>query len=173
MQRTDILIRQETPCDPSEQAAIREVVRRAFLSAPHTCGQEAEIVDRLRAANALGLSLVAECDGVIVGHLATSAAEGAPFDRWQVLGPLAVLPDWQGQGVGSSLMRQALSRLRRVAEGIVLVGEPAFYGRFCFTSQPGVTMAGVLQEVLLLHPFRVEVPMGEVRIHPAFEVRET
>lgn len=74
----------------------------------------------------LSVSLVAECDGEVVGHVAASPvtlSEGTT--EWFGLGPVSVLPAWQGRGIGSALMEACLSRLReRGARGCLLVGEP-------------------------------------------------
>lgn len=88
--------------------AIEAVTTAAFLNAPHTSHTEQFIVAALRAAGALSVSLVAEAEGAIVGHVAVSPvtiSDGTP--DWYGLGPISVLPAWQGQGVGSALMRAA------------------------------------------------------------------
>jgi predicted N-acetyltransferase YhbS len=112
---------------PDDEEAIADVNRQAF-------GQEQEgrIVDALRAEGALTLSLVAECNGAIVGHIAFSpstvgSAVGA------ALGPVAVLPSFQRRGIGSQLVEQGLARLGEVGcPFVVVVGHPEFYPRFGF-----------------------------------------
>lgn len=85
------------------------------------------IVERLRAAGDLTLSLVAEVDGVVTGHIAICPTTvGGNARGWFLLGPVVVLPQQQGQGIGSALVREAADRMRKQeAAGIVLVGDPA------------------------------------------------
>lgn len=136
-------IRTETPADV---AAIGQVVDAAFRGAPHSDGTEAAIVEALRAAGALTLSLVARADGRpggrIVGHVAFSpvTVNGAGADLMG-LGPLAVLPEAQGRGIGAALVRAGLARLG--ARGCVVMGNPGYYRRFGFAPQPGLWLPGV------------------------------
>jgi putative acetyltransferase len=121
----------------------------------------------------LELSLVADYDGEVLGHIAFSAAEVGAFSTgWFLLGPVAVRPTRQGEGIGSALVEAGLAELRsRGARGCALVGDPAFYGRFGFKQYPGVTCPGVPNEYVLCLPTSDDVPAGEVRHHPAFLVR--
>src|SRR5690606_39869862 len=79
-------------------------------------------------------SKVAESDGEIIGHVAISPVRiSDSADGWFGLGPISVLPEFQGQGVGSQLMKSALDELEaRGAAGCVVLGEPGYYGRFGF-----------------------------------------
>ena len=106
-----------------ERSEDRDAVRRVEEAA---FGQpdEADIVDALRDDPAWALSLVAEVDGEIVGHLLFSRG-----DRAMTLGPLAVLPSHQRSGVGAALMREGLAR---IDEPIVLLGHVDYYTRFGF-----------------------------------------
>jgi putative acetyltransferase len=106
-----------------ERAEDRDAVRRVEQAAFERA-DEADIVDALRGDPAWALSLVAEVDGEIVGHLLFSRG-----DRAMTLGPLAVLPEHQRSGVGSALMREGLAR---IDEPIVLLGHPEYYTRFGF-----------------------------------------
>ena len=106
----DILIRPETPADA---AAISALTTAAFAGAEHSDGTEAQIIERLRAANALLLSLVAERDGQILGHVAFSDVTIGGHDRgWVGLGPVSVAPGAQAGGIGSALIRAGLARLQ-------------------------------------------------------------
>ena len=97
----DILIRPETPADA---AAISALNTAAFANAEHSDGTEAQIVDRLRDAGALLVSLVAERDGAIIGHVAFSDVTiGGQDLGWVGLGPVSVAPTRQAGGVGSAL----------------------------------------------------------------------
>jgi putative acetyltransferase len=106
-----------------ERAEDREAVRRVEEAA-FGRAEEAAIVDALRGDEAWALSLVAEVDGEIVGHLLFSRG-----DRAMTPGPLAVLPEHQRSGVGAALMREGLAR---IDEPIVLLGHHEYYTRFGF-----------------------------------------
>lgn len=86
------------------------------------------------------LSLVAEADGVVVGHvLFTLARVGEDNAKVAMLAPLAVAPDQQKQGIGSALVRNAFDRL--AGDGVshvYVLGDPAYYGRFGFETEPDV-----------------------------------
>lgn len=161
------------PEAPSDAPAIDAVVTTAFLSAPHRSGTEAAIVRALRDAGALALSLVAVADGELIGHVAASPVTITSVPSgWYGLGPVAVLPQEQGRGVGSRLVEQALRRLRQQgAAGCVLVGEPAFYSRFGFAARPGLVLEGVPPAYFQALSFDGAPPQGSVRFHPAFEAR--
>jgi putative acetyltransferase len=100
---------------------------------------EADLVDRLRAEGAVLLSLVAEVDGQIVGHILFSrmTVETAQGPVAAVsLAPLAVLPSHQGRQVGSQLVRHGLAELRNRGERIVIVlGHRDYYPRFGFSPE--------------------------------------
>jgi len=137
---------------------------------PYSHQTEVAIVDGLSAAGALTLSLVA-VENDVVGHVAFSPVtiDGRTCD-WYGIGPLAVRPDRQRKGVGQALMRTGLERIReRDARGCVLVGDPAFYGRFGFTARPELRLAGIPAEVFLALSFDGVFPSGAVQFHPAFD----
>ena len=165
---TLILRNEET----SDRQAIEEVTRAAFLNAPHAAHTEHLIVNGLREAGALSISLVAEQEGKVVGHVAVSPVDiGDGAAGWYGLGPLSVLPELQGQGIGSALMRKAIEKLKSMgAAGCVLVGNPVFYNRFGFRAEPGLTYPNVPVEYLLSLPLNGEIPQGEVTYHPAFSL---
>jgi len=165
----DIEIRDETPSDP---AAIAALTTLAFATAAHSSGTEAAIVDALREAGMLTLSLVAVSDGERVGHVAFSPITvGAATAGWYGLGPVSVRPERQGEGIGSALIRTGLERLRqRGAAGCILVGDGNYYRRFGFENDPAIHYEGVPPEYLLALRFGEECPSGEVRFHAAFGV---
>jgi putative acetyltransferase len=95
---------------------------------------EAGLVDALRAAGDLlpALSFVAVLDGLVAGHVATSAGDVGGH-RLVAVGPLGVLPASQRRGVGSALMHAALGAADALGEpAVALLGSPAYYGRFGF-----------------------------------------
>jgi putative acetyltransferase len=116
----------------ADAASIRRVVETAFPTAA-----EVRLVELLRVGGHLEVSLVAEVDDEIVGHIAFSPVEieGVASEANGVgLAPLAVLPDHQGQGIGSRLIREGLAACERAGSGFVVVlGHPEYYPRFGFT----------------------------------------
>jgi putative acetyltransferase len=163
----DIEIRNETAADVS---AIEAVTISAFLHAPHTSHTEHFIVNALRKAGQLTVSLIADADGTVIGHVAispVSISDGAP--DWYGLGPISVKPEYQRRGVGSHLMREALRVLRKNgASGCVLLGEPGYYIRFGFQVDPNLNLPGVPPEYFLAISFGASHPRGIVSYHLAF-----
>lgn len=166
----NIEVSNEAPCD---SARIHEVTEQAFLSAPHTDHTEQFIVDALRCGGALTISQVARADGEIVGHVAISPvtlADGAT--GWFGLGPISVLPEYQGLGIGSKLMQSSLVALEAMgASGCVVLGDPGYYGRFGFKVFDGLVFPGVPAEYFQALSFSNEFPKGEVSYHEAFSVQ--
>jgi predicted N-acetyltransferase YhbS len=165
-----VLVRPEAPSDID---AIRAVEAAAFAHHPFSHQTEHLIVDALRDAGALAISLVAEDAGEIVGHIAFSAAQiGDAAGGWYLLGPVAVAPARQREGIGSALVEAGLQRLRLAgAAGCALVGDAGFYRRFGFAQADGVTCEGVPAECVLVLPFGGAVPAGELTYHEAFFVQ--
>ena len=121
---TVIDIREERPGDV---AAIRDVNRLAFAQ-----DQEANIVDALRANGGALLSLVATLDREVVGHIMYSPLTVADASG-AALGPMAVLPARQRQGIGSRLVAEGNRRLANAGcPFIVVLGHAEFYPRFGF-----------------------------------------
>lgn len=164
-------IRREAPAD---SAAIEAVTIAAFLNAPYTSHTEQFIVNALRKAGKLTLSLVAEEDGEIVGHVAVSPVSISDgTSGWSGLGPISVLPEWQGRGIGSALMREALRALEaEEAAGCVLLGEPEYYGRFGFRAEPNLVLPDVPPEYFQALAFRPPLPCGTVSYDEAFNAQE-
>ncbi len=162
-----MIIRDETGSDIS---AIADVTQAAFANLAISNQTEQFIINALRAADALTISLVAELDGDVVGHIAFSPvtiSDGS--QNWYGLGPISVLPQRQRQGIGSALMHSGLARLKaRGAHGCVLVGDPGYYERFGFKSVPEVTHEGVPQQYVLVLPFDGHKAQGVVAFHPGF-----
>jgi putative acetyltransferase len=154
----------------SDVPVIRPLIAAAFLDAPHSDGTEAKIVDDLRNAGGLTLSLVALVGDEIVGHVAFSPVTIGDED-WDGfgLGPVGVRRDERRRGIAARLIETGLDCLRvSGAGGCVVLGNPAYYGRFGFVVDPALSYPGppaaYFQSLLL----RGERPAGEVRYNPAF-----
>ena len=162
-----IVIRMEKAAD---EGAIGEVTVAAFAALQVSHHTEQFIVTALRAANALAVSLVAEIDGRVIGHIAFSPLTISDGTRnWYGLGPVSVLPAYQRQGVGTALIREGLSRLQDIgAQGCCLVGHPGYYTRFGFRNVPGLVVEGVPPEVFFALSFDGHVPRGAVAFHEGF-----
>jgi putative acetyltransferase len=152
--------------------AVHELNRAAFGGA-----DEAQIVDALRGAVAPLVSLVAESDGTVAGHILFSPVTlaAAPHPLVMGLAPMAVRPGHQRSGVGSALVRAGLDACRAVrAVAVVLVGHPTYYPRFGFVpaSRFGLSCEyDVPDDVFMaleLAPGSLAGHGGPVRFHPAF-----
>ena len=123
-----ITVRAEAPGD---MEAIHAVEEAAFGRAV-----EADQVDRVRRNGHTILSLVALVDGRVAGHILFSPLEIEATDGpvgGTILAPLAVLPEFQRQGVGAALMEAGLDGCRALGIGcVILLGHPSYYPRFGF-----------------------------------------
>jgi putative acetyltransferase len=162
-----MIIRPEAPADYD---AIRSILIAAFANHPYSRQTEHRIVEALRAADVLTVGLVAEIDGMVVGHIAFSPVKIGGVDRmWFALGPIAVSPEHQRLGIGKALIAGGLKAIRALgAQGCVLVGDPAYYEPLGFRNNPALTMEGVPPRNLMYLPMAQEVPQGEVSHHAAF-----
>lgn len=164
-----MLIRDEIDGDAP---AIRAVVTEAMKLLPQSTGTEVAIVDRLRADNALRLSLVAEDGGAVVGYLAASDARIGAVSGWGLIGPVAVLPSRHGKGIGSALIAEAILRLRTSYNGAALVGDPGYYGRFGFRAFPQLRLGDCPPRFVQALPFDASEPHGELIHHAAFGLNQ-
>lgn len=166
----NITIRNESADDVGD---IHAVTVAAFATAEHRSGTEQFIVAALRDAGQLTVSLVAEIDGRIIGHVAISPVVISDGSRgWFGLGPISVSPECQRSGIGHRLMERALSALRaQGAHGCVLLGDPAYYHRFGFAPDPRLVLPGVPAEYFQALAFTPDVPTGTVAYHAAFDVQ--
>jgi putative acetyltransferase len=163
-----IVIRSETDADVS---AISEVTVAAFETLEISNHTEQFIIEALRAAKALAVSLVAEMDGSVIGHIAFSPVTISDGTRdWYGLGPVSVLPAYQRQGIGKALIQEGLSRLKDMnAQGCCLVGHPDYYRKFGFKNISGLVHEGVPQEVFFALSFDGRYPQGTVTFHEGFK----
>ena len=163
-----MLIRYETPDDID---AIHDLTWTAFKPMPYSDGTEAEIVRRLRENGDLTISLVAEQDGEILGHVAFSPVKiDGVHNGWFGLGPISVKPERQRQGIGKALIARGLELLNEMgASGCALIGNPDIYGRAGFSSDGQLTYldldALLVQRIVLRGP----APSGTLQFALAFE----
>jgi putative acetyltransferase len=163
-----IVIRSETDADVS---AITEVTIAAFKTLEISNHTEQFIIAALRAAQALTVSLVAEKDGRVIGHIAFSPVTISDGTRnWYGLGPVSVLPEYQRQGIGKALIKEGLLRLKDMnAQGCCLVGHPDYYRKVGFKNMSGLVHEGVPQEVFFALSFDGRTPQGTVAFHEGFK----
>ncbi|MBZ7922191.1 N-acetyltransferase [Ensifer adhaerens] len=152
-------------------AAVRAITKAAFAPMAYSSQTEAEIIDALRVAGALTISLVAVADDDVVGHVAFSAVTIDGEDKgWYALGPVSVRPDRQNGGIGGRLIREGLARLAKTgAKGCVLLGDPAYYKRFGFETHTALRLEGVPAEYFMAQAFEGPVPSGRVSHHEGFD----
>jgi len=162
-----MIIRNEKPSDIEP---ITQVTIAAFKNCKYGNHTEQFIIHALRAADALTVSLVADVEGIVVGHIAFSSVTiSGQSSRWYGLGPVSVRPDRQGQGIGKSLIHEGLRLLKAAgAEGCVLVGDPKYYQQFGFRNFPELILEGVPHENFMALPFGENTPQGTVLFHEAF-----
>lgn len=162
-----IIIREEQPKDIQY---IDDITVAAFLDAQHSDHTEQFIVKSLRESGALTISLVAEDQGAVLGHVALSLvtiSDGA--ENWYGLGPISVLPDKQGKGIGSMLMKAAIQALQEInAGGCVLLGDPNYYQCFGFKPYEGLVLPDVPPEYFHAIVLQGDLPQGDVTYHEAF-----
>jgi putative acetyltransferase len=161
-------IRPETPQDISE---IEQITVAAFNGKWYSDQTEHLVINRLREAGAMSVSLVAEMNGKVVGHVAFSVVTINGEDiGWYGLGPVSVSPELQKQGIGSKLIREGLSLIKeKGAKGCVLEGSPEYYQRFGFKAYPGLFYEGTPDpKYFMALPFYADMPEGKVEFHRAF-----
>lgn len=150
---------------------IQNVIVAAFKDHPHSQQTEHKIVSVLRAAEALTLSLVAEDGtGEIIGHIAFSPVKiNDNAGAYYGLGPVAVRPDKQNQGIGAALIKEGMTRLKTLgAELVVVMGEPEYYKRFGFLAREGLYLKDMPSEYFMAITYKGTPPKGEVSYHAAF-----
>ncbi len=160
------------PEESGDEAAIATVLRRAFER-----DDEARLVDALRCGGEVELSLVAEANGQVVGHVLFSKLEiltPSGTVNALALAPLAVLPECQRQGIGSLLVRRGLALCTERGHSIVTVlGDPAYYQRFAFSAESAKNLhspySGDHYMALELRTGALAGLMGEVRYSAPFE----
>ncbi len=163
-----IVIRNETNADVGPMT---EVTVAAFRTLEISNNTEQFIIMALRAAEARTVSLVAERDGHVIGHVAFSPvtiSDGT--SNWYGLGPVSVLPVHHRKGVGTALIQEGLSRLKKLnAAGCCVVGHPDYYRKFGFENVIGLVHEGVPSEVFFVLSFDRHTPRGTITFHEGFK----
>jgi putative acetyltransferase len=138
---------------------------------------EARLVDRLRGEIEPFLSLVARFGDVVVGHILFTPVQLAGRGKAGLLGlaPMAVLPAFQGQGIGGRLVEAGLAAARELGgRGVVVLGHADYYPKFGFRPAAEFGLSNEFRApaanfmALELRPDGLQAASGEVRYHPAF-----
>lgn len=160
----------------AEKAGDRDAVYAVNVSAFET-PSEAKLVDTLREQAQPVVSLVAEDNGEVIGHIMFSPVSLSGYPNLKVMGlaPMAVAPRQQRRGIGSALVRAGLDQCRQLGfAAVVVLGHPKYYPRFGFStaSQFGIDCEyGVPDEVFMaleLEPDALSAKTGRVKYHAAF-----
>ena len=160
-----------------DEERIHEVQAMAFAQE-----NEARLVDLLRTGAKRWISLVAEREGALVGHVAFTPVEletegraPEPVEHFAGLAPIAVEPRWQAGGVGAALVSAGLDACEAIGwRAVFLVGAPAYYGRFGFElAQPlgfhyGAPHFDELLQVCTRSRASLEGLSGRIVYHRAF-----
>ncbi|MGE5621053.1 MAG: GNAT family N-acetyltransferase [archaeon] len=165
-----MIIRNESEAD---YEAISEVTKAAFETLELSEHTEQFIIKALRNAQALTISLVAEINGRVVGHIAFSPVTISDGSTgWYGLGPVSVLPEFQKQGIGGALIQEGFKLLKELkAKGCALVGHPNYYKRFGFINTSRLYYEGIPQEYFLVIYFEENNASGKVQFHPGFDAK--
>jgi putative acetyltransferase len=160
------------PEQSGDEPAVHDLVKRAFAPMPFSDGDEPDLVDALRAAGELALSLVAvDESGAIIGHIGFSPAtiDHAACD-WFQLAPVSVSPEHQLGGIGSALIDAGIAKLKADgALGVAVVGNPVYYERFGFRIIPGLApLSEHDQPYFRAMVLAGEPPSGTLRYASAF-----
>lgn len=167
-------IRQETPAD---YPVVYTLIKDAFASAEHCDGNEQDLAAALRQSTSFvpELSLVAEADGRIVGHILFTKIRIGTSTQLALV-PLSVLPAFQGQGVGSALVRRGHQIARDLGYSYsVVLGSETYYPRFGYRPAGAFGIAAPFAappENFMAVRLREDAPAvhGVVRYDPAFGI---
>lgn len=162
-----IEVRNEKDADAE---AIYQLTLAAFEPMFFSDGSEAPLVGLLRKDGDLTISLVAETDHQIVGHIAFSPVTiNGKHGGWFGLGPVSVDPDQQKQGIGRLLVEAGLKILREQgATGCALTGNPQIYSRLGFQSNRNLSYGTLDRQFVQWISFNGVAPSGELKFAPAF-----
>jgi putative acetyltransferase len=164
-----VVIRRESIAD---RHAIHALTARAFSGLSFSDGTEPLVIDALRDARALTVSLVAVLHDTIIGHIAFSEVASPTRNGWFALGPVSVEPALQRRGVGTQLIEAGLRTIREQgAKGCVLLGDHGYYHRFGFRVARELAPPDYPSEHFQIVRFGDSCPDSPVAFHPAFAIR--
>ena len=154
----------------SDMAAIHDLSRRSFAGKSFSDGFELDMIDALRSAGVLTVSLVAEQAGTIIGHIALSPAHAQDGSGgWYTLGPISVDPARQRQGIGGKLIAEGMRRLGAMnATGCVLIGDTNYYPRHGFVRRPDLAPPNEPAAHYMVRALSGRTPDTTVEFHPVF-----
>ena len=160
--------------EAGEESAIHAMMLRAFEGHPYSDGDEADVIDRLRADGDLLLSLVAVEDDKILAQASYSKAMLSNGEEgWMVIGPIAVDPACQGRGIGRALIEEGEMRLKNAgAKGITVLGDPQLYAHFGFIQFTPMKLEGELGEYLQVKSFGADIPAAFITYAKGFGAAE-
>ena len=162
-------IRDERPQDVD---IIARITTAAFATIPQAGGDEAQLIEKLRAMGGLTVSLVAERNGDVVGHISFSPVRvNGREGPWYQLSPVSVRPDLHRQGIGSALIVAGIERLKALgAETCTVLGHADYYPRFGFESVAELSDKYPQRNPNFMRlALKGEAPTGKVTYHPAFD----
>lgn len=154
----------------SDHAAIWQLTKSAFEGKPYAGGNEQDLIDKLRAIGALSVSLVAIVDSEIVGQISFSPATISSGEgTWFALGPISVLPEFQGKGIGGALIEAGIKEIEGLgAWACILTGDPNYYSRHGFALAPEHCPSNEPKEYFMLRLTGNKSPVGSFAFHEAF-----
>ena len=154
----------------SDRRSIWALTKDAFAGKPYADGDEQDLIDALRGAGVLSVSLVAVEGGKLIGQITFSPATiSSGVGSWYALGPVSVAPGRQGEGVGGQLIEAGISEIRALgAWGCILVGDPEYYSRHGFGLAPANCPDRESREHFMIRTLRGRNPEGRFSFHPSF-----
>ncbi len=168
----NFIIRQEQPEDIQ---AVAKVIKEAFANKTYSKQREHLIVDELRKTQKLFLSMVAVQEDKVVGYAAFSPVLiNGYFNGWYGLGPIAVLPTFQHQGIGGALIRAGLIEMKyRKTRGVVFIDQLNYrnYYRLLGFRLLEHSFASKIRGVVLVAPFIQPITIGRVSYDKAFFIK--
>lgn len=159
-------------CEPcsKDNAAIYQLIQSAFADKDFSSGTEGPIVDALREAGDLTLSLAAKRAEHLLGYIAFSPASVVDqSENIFALGPVAVDPALRYKGIGTALIQAGIKRLQAMeARACVLVGDPNYYRRFGFVGDCGLRSGSLPESFVQALVWGDPLGEGEISFAPAF-----
>ncbi|WP_319568517.1 GNAT family N-acetyltransferase [Cohaesibacter marisflavi] len=127
-------------------------------------------LNELRKSGLVTLSLVAEVDGTIVGHVAFCPVRVSGGDKgWYALGPVSVLPECLSQGIRKALIAEGLEMLRQMhGKGVALVGDPDYFKPLGFMNAPEMASVKDMADEFLIMSFDNRMPYGRMEFPEGF-----